>query len=282
MSTDFRPIADYGLLADCNSAALVDRYGSIDWLCIPRYDSPACSRGYWIPRPATGPSGRPSRSPRSGATCPGRWWSKQRSAPTRRGAADRRDGLRRGPARPRRRHRLAARAAALGRGHQGEVEMLLELAPRARVRARPAADPRKSRGRPHVRRSEPLAISAGVAGGGSRVGDAEPLRGVRGRAASGSPCAARRSSSRRSARLLPRRSRGRIADTVEAWRSWEAEHEIYTGPNQELVRFSARVLKGLTYRPPARSSPPPPPRCPRPRAASATGTTASRGSATRA
>ena len=37
----FRPIADYGLLADCNSAALVDRDGSIGWLCQPRYDSPA-------------------------------------------------------------------------------------------------------------------------------------------------------------------------------------------------------------------------------------------------
>jgi GH15 family glucan-1,4-alpha-glucosidase len=40
-SGDFRPIADYGLLADCNSAALVDRGGSISWLCLPRYDSPA-------------------------------------------------------------------------------------------------------------------------------------------------------------------------------------------------------------------------------------------------
>jgi hypothetical protein len=38
---DFRRVDDYGLLADCNSAALVDRYGSIDWLCVPRFDSPA-------------------------------------------------------------------------------------------------------------------------------------------------------------------------------------------------------------------------------------------------
>ena len=37
----YQPIADYGLLADCTSSALVDRDGSIDWLCMPHYDSPA-------------------------------------------------------------------------------------------------------------------------------------------------------------------------------------------------------------------------------------------------
>jgi GH15 family glucan-1,4-alpha-glucosidase len=53
------PIADYGLLADCNSAALVSRDGSIDWLCLPRYDSDAIfarilgdAAGHWSIRPA--------------------------------------------------------------------------------------------------------------------------------------------------------------------------------------------------------------------------------------
>src|SRR2546423_15194693 len=41
----------------------------------------------------------------------------------------------------------------------------------------------------------------------------------------------------------------RIDDTVEGWRSWEADHDIYEGPHRDLVRFSSRVLKGLTYRP---------------------------------
>ena len=245
----FRPVADYGLLADCNSAALVDRAGSIAWLCLPRYDSPAVfarildpDAGHWSITPT-----ETYRSERR--YLPGTLVVETTFA-TDTGSVKLIDAM--AFAEGQRHHELGLRAPhlllRLVEGLVGEVELRFELAPRPEYGlVKPLFRRTESGGRTfggpnQVVISSPIEteiddstmVGTFTVSAGQRIGFA--LRWAPPEGPSPDP-------------LAPEEVVARVEDTIEAWRSWEAEHDIYEGPHRELVRLSSRVLKGLTYRP---------------------------------
>ena len=81
-SSPFPPIAQYGFLSDCETCALVAPSGAVEWLCLPRFDSPSVF-GAILDRDAGTVPRRPGRRracPRTAATCPARWCSRRAGA----------------------------------------------------------------------------------------------------------------------------------------------------------------------------------------------------------
>jgi alpha,alpha-trehalase len=245
----FRPIADYGLLADCNSATLVNTYGSVDWLCLPRFDSPALftrildpDGGHWSIRPA-----KPFTTQRR--YLPGTLVL-ETTFTTDSGVVRLTDAM----------------ALAEGqRGHDlgkdpphellraveciaGEVELLFELAPRpeyglVRPLFRSTDEGGRTFGGPcqaAITASVPVDIADSTMRAAFRLTAGERA----GFAMRWAPAEATAIEPTQAAAVTDR-----IAETAEAWRSWEAEHDIYEGPHKDLVQFSSRVLQGLTYWP---------------------------------
>src|SRR3954464_13019012 len=248
-ASGYKPIADYGLLADCTSAALVDRDGSIDWLCMPHYDSPAVfarildpDAGHWSIAPV-GPCTSERRYVDGTLVIETTF-----TTPT--GVVRLTDAM--AFAEGQRGHDLGMHAPQEVlrpvEGFEGSVELEMECAPRPEYGLVKPLFRQEGQGGRTFGGPNQIAVSAGVPVSiddatmrarftvepGEQVGFALHWASV----VSARPMAA-----------APETVAARIADTVEGWRSWEAEHDIYAGPHRELVRLSARVLKGLTFRP---------------------------------
>ncbi|PRH80372.1 glycoside hydrolase family 15 [Streptomyces solincola] len=244
------PLEDYALLSDCRSTALVSTAGSVEWLCLPRFDSPAVfgrlldgGAGHWSIRP-DGPCdverryrddtlvlettfrtrtgtvvlvdalalGRRERGHALGASSPG---VLLRQVTCTSGTATVEVGYA-----PRPEFGLVHPVMSVLRGGVaavgGSYRLVLSAPPGLRMRASTAY------GHFSLREGERISFA---------LQDASPWAGAE-------PAPWHRA-----------RIRHRLDDTVRAWRSWTRLHQSYSGPWEDRVNHSRRVLQALTFTP---------------------------------
>jgi alpha,alpha-trehalase len=244
------PIADYALLSDRHSTALVSRDGSIDWLCFPRFDSPSVfgrllgdQAGYWSIRAI-------------GATKVTRRYLDRTmvlettfQAPA--GTVAITDALAMGEGN--RGHQLGQDAPHLllrrATCVEGEVELSVEYVLR----------PGYGLVHPHLDAvegglavcvdTEVLVLSAPMPLKVDHSAASGQLRLRRGESA-GFALDYGTQAETASARVWSQSEIGaRLDDTVSAWESWSVLHQAYVGPWKDLVQHSGRVLQSLSFAP---------------------------------
>jgi GH15 family glucan-1,4-alpha-glucosidase len=242
------PIADYALLSDCRSAALVSRSGSVDWWCVPRFDGPSVfarlldeEAGHWSVRVP-------------GATTERRYLDQTMALETTfrsaTGTAVLVDAMAVG--RNERGHELGAASPGVLLRRvsctEGEVQVEVAYAPRPEYGLiHPLVDPVEG-GVTARGGADMLALSAPI---GMAVDGATATAGFTLRAGEAAGFALHHT---RSWEAPPRiwtqqEIAQRLEDTLEGWRSWSAIHQTYEGPWRELVHHSGRVLQALTFEP---------------------------------
>ena len=247
MSTE--PIAEYALLSDCWSAALVSAAGSVDWLCFPRFDSPSIfgrllgeDAGHWSIRP----SGEYTTTRRY----LGPSMVLESLHTTDHGRLAVSDALVLGSGR---------RGHDLGQGSPGtllrwlsctagSVEVDVSFAPRPEYGLLLPLLQAVDGGLLIRTGAEELALSApvpftldgGTARAVLRLGAGDSL----GFALHRQPEAGEVPGFWDQEEMVHR-----LGDTLEGWSSWSGIHQGYRGPWQELVAGSGRVLQALSYYP---------------------------------
>ncbi|HYY80024.1 MAG TPA: glycoside hydrolase family 15 protein [Actinomycetes bacterium] len=242
------PIADYALLSDCRSAALVSRSGSVDWLCFPRFDGPSVfarlldgDGGHWS---ITVPGASTSRR------YVDQTMAVETTFTTAAGTVVLTDAMAVG--RNERGHDLGAsspgtllRQLACG---EGEVQVEVGYAPRPEYGLihpllQPVPGGLLARGGADLLAlSTPveLRVDGATAGGRFALRAGESVAFALHHARSWEPPPPVWTQEQIAARL---------DDTLEGWRSWSAIHQSYEGPWRELVHHSGRVLQALTFQP---------------------------------
>jgi alpha,alpha-trehalase len=244
------PIADYALLSDCRSAALVSTAGSIDWLCCPRFDSKSLfarildeDAGHWSIRPST--EARVTRRYRD------RSMVLETTFQTETGRTTVVDAMAAGPNPSG--HDLAVSPPRVVlrevSGDEGEVELLVEFRPRPEygivwplmwqtgggIAARGGADLLAlSSPVPLEIHDDARATAALTVRSGDRVGFALQHRSTW---------------EERPAFFDQKAVRSMVEETTDSWRSWSEYHQNYDGPWRDLVYHSGSVLQALTFRP---------------------------------
>jgi GH15 family glucan-1,4-alpha-glucosidase len=247
MST--RPISDHGLLSDCRSAALVTSDGSVDWMCSPRFDSPAIfarlldeGAGHWSIRPSA-----PAQVSRRYVDDSLVLETTFRSGG---GTVVLVDALALGS--HERGHWLGASSPGVllreATCVQGRVDLEVTYAPRPEF------------GLIHPRLESQRGVL--IAHGGAQVLTLSTPVDLRVSGSTAHATVTLRAGERLSmalhagpvwqaepARWNPRLIHRRIKDTIAGWRSWSRAHARYEGPWQDEVGHSGRVLRALTFAP---------------------------------
>jgi len=241
-------VAEHAFLSDCASAALVTREGSVDWLCLPRFDSPPVlgrllddAAGHLLLRPAD-PAAVPARRYLPHSLVLETTWT----CPT--GQLVVLDALALGE---------HERGHGLGRTSPGvllrrawctagSVQVILEFCPRPEfglVHPQLICEPGgvRTQGGATVlmlSTAATLTVTGATASATAALNEGGELT------------VALEQASAWDAPLRPwspRKVRHRLVETEKAWRSWSALHQRYDGPLRELVHHSGLVLQGLTY-----------------------------------
>ena len=243
-------IAEHAFLSDCRSSALVTRAGSVDWLCLPRFDSPPvlgrlldAGAGHLLVRPSDPDAVAVRRYLPATLVLETTWTCAD-------GTLQVVDALALGA--DERGHELGRSSPGVllrrARCTAGAVELVVEWAPRPEFGlVHPRLEPvpgglRSYGGSTVVQLSTGASFDVDGATATARVrldeGQDLTLAVQQGSAWDAPPEV-----------WQPDDVHRRLEATREAWQSWSDQHQRYRGPLSELVHRSGLVLQGLTYAP---------------------------------